>query len=374
MNRSKGGLALAAALVMLLATTGCNKLTARAQLDKGVQEFNGQRYEGAIEHFKTAAALDPDLLTARLYLAIAEGVQEFKGQKYEGAIEHFKAAVALDPELLAAHLYLAIALEQLYIPSEETPDNLRTASQAIEEFKKVQAGVNSPAVALDPDVLTAGLSAPPPPPPPPPDNLAAFGYLPESCGSATPDSANQAIKGYKKVQMDANSAKEAKLYALKGIGSLYFLTREFDQSRDFYRQATEMNPNDPENYYMLGAMAWFDTYETAVNLKESVGLRIDDPYLKTKESQKACESVRSASGTKIDSGLDSFQKALALRPEYWEAMAYMTQLYVRKADIECSNQAAHDTDISMANEWNVRTLASCKVEKQTAGSSNGNSK
>jgi tetratricopeptide (TPR) repeat protein len=253
---------------------------------------------------------------------------------------------------------------------------LRTASQAIEEFKKVQTGANSPAVALDPDVLTAGLRAPPPPPPPPPDNRAAFGYLPESCESATPDNANQAIEEYKKVQIAANSAKEAKLYALKSIGSLYFLTREFDQSRDFYRQATEMNPNDPENYYMLGVMAWFDTYRTATHLKASAGLRIDDPYLKTKESQKTCESVRSASGTKIDSGLDSFQKALALRPEYWEAMAYMTLLYLRKADIECGNQAAHHTDIKMANDRNVRTLASCKpkAEKQTSGSSNGNSK
>jgi tetratricopeptide (TPR) repeat protein len=84
---------------MLLASTGCNKLRARDQLNKGVQAY--------------------------------------KNQKFEEAIERFKNAVALDPHLLNARLYLATAYAQQYIPGADTPDNNRMAEQAIEEFKRV---------------------------------------------------------------------------------------------------------------------------------------------------------------------------------------------------------------------------------------------
>ena len=43
-----------AALVSLAA--GCNKLKARDQLNKGVQQYKAAHYEAAIDHFKNAAA------------------------------------------------------------------------------------------------------------------------------------------------------------------------------------------------------------------------------------------------------------------------------------------------------------------------------
>jgi tetratricopeptide (TPR) repeat protein len=88
-------LAVAAALL----ATGCNKLKARDQLNKGVQAY--------------------------------------KGAKYEEAIEHFKNAVSLDENLKVAKLYLATAYAQQYVPDVDTPENKRNAQQAIEEYKKV---------------------------------------------------------------------------------------------------------------------------------------------------------------------------------------------------------------------------------------------
>jgi tetratricopeptide (TPR) repeat protein len=83
----------------LLATTGCNKLRARDQLNKGVKAYRSANYEQAIEHFKTA--------------------------------------VFLDNELKVAKLYLATAYAQQYVPGVEAPDNIRMANQAIDEYKKV---------------------------------------------------------------------------------------------------------------------------------------------------------------------------------------------------------------------------------------------
>ena len=94
--RVLAGISIALAL---LATTGCTKLKARDQLNKGVQSYKNARYEESIEHFRNAVTLDPTLLNARIYLATAYAQQ--------------------------------------YVPGAETDENKRFAAKAIEEYKNV---------------------------------------------------------------------------------------------------------------------------------------------------------------------------------------------------------------------------------------------
>ncbi|MBV9610563.1 MAG: hypothetical protein JO187_13460, partial [Acidobacteria bacterium] len=72
-------LALVCVLALLVFLSGCTKLRARDQLNKGVQSYKNAKYEDAIEHFKNAVSLDPALLTARLYLATAYAQQYIPG-------------------------------------------------------------------------------------------------------------------------------------------------------------------------------------------------------------------------------------------------------------------------------------------------------
>jgi tetratricopeptide (TPR) repeat protein len=99
MSRSARLVTVLAVAAALLSTTGCDKLRARDQLNKGVQAYKAAQYESAIEHFKNAVSLDKDLKTAKLYLATA---------------------------------YM-----QQYVPGIDTPDNNANAQQAIQEFKEV---------------------------------------------------------------------------------------------------------------------------------------------------------------------------------------------------------------------------------------------
>ena len=62
---------LGAVLLSLPFSSGCQKLRARDQLNKGVAAFRNAQFQAAIMHFKTAVGLDPTLLNARLYLATA---------------------------------------------------------------------------------------------------------------------------------------------------------------------------------------------------------------------------------------------------------------------------------------------------------------
>ena len=66
-----------------------------------------------------------------------KGVDAYKSAHYEEAIGHFQRATQLDPSLPMAKTYLATALAQNVVPGLDTPDNLKTANQAIEIFQQV---------------------------------------------------------------------------------------------------------------------------------------------------------------------------------------------------------------------------------------------
>jgi tetratricopeptide (TPR) repeat protein len=110
MNRFARTPVLAALLVILMVSlTGCDRLKARDQLNKGVAAFKAGRYEEAILHFQNAEKLDPKLPTAKEFLATS--------------------------------------LSQNVIPGLTTPENLKTANQAITTFQEV--------IAQDPSDINA---------------------------------------------------------------------------------------------------------------------------------------------------------------------------------------------------------------------------
>jgi len=90
-------LATGALIALVIMTDGCNKLKARDNLNKGVNSFRSGQYTAAADDFKTAIGLDPDLASARLYLATAYMTQ--------------------------------------WVPGSESPDNVRNMNSALQEFQ-----------------------------------------------------------------------------------------------------------------------------------------------------------------------------------------------------------------------------------------------
>jgi len=112
--------AVAALLILAAGVSGCNKLHARDLLNKGVAAFKEAQFDKAVEFFKEAKELDPDLMNARLYLATAYASQYIPGapsdeNKRHGdeAIAEYKSVLEKDPNNLSAIDGLASILYQM---------------------------------------------------------------------------------------------------------------------------------------------------------------------------------------------------------------------------------------------------------------------
>src|SRR5262245_55995630 len=66
-----------------------------------------------------------------------QGVAAFRNGNYESAIELFRQALEIEPNLNVAELYLATAYSQRFVPGVQTRENLSFAENAIESYKRV---------------------------------------------------------------------------------------------------------------------------------------------------------------------------------------------------------------------------------------------
>ena len=68
---------------------------------------------------------------------VNEGVQAFQQAHYEDAIEHFEQAVTLDPDLMQAKMYLAATYLQVFEPGVDTPENVIWATKALDQYSEI---------------------------------------------------------------------------------------------------------------------------------------------------------------------------------------------------------------------------------------------
>jgi Tetratricopeptide repeat len=271
MNKNLRLLTLAAVVLALFSSVGCDKLRARDQLNKGVKSYKDNHYEQAIDHFQQAVQLDPTLINARMYLATAYVSQ--------------------------------------YIPGVDSPDNLRTAQQAIDEYQKV---------------------------------------------------------------IDANPSRDQKVNSAKGIAYLYLNEKKWDDAKKYYRMASDLDQNDPEPYYSVGVIDWTACYQPRMEKRAALGMKPEENLNpKNKDQMKACAELKVQNASSIQEGIDSLNKAIQLRPDYDDAMAYLNLMYREKGDVECDDLATRAEDLKTADHWVDETLRIKKAKADKAAQSAG---
>jgi tetratricopeptide (TPR) repeat protein len=214
-----------------------------------------------------------------------KGVAAFKAGQSDAAIEDFKRAKEADPSLMNARVYLATAYASLYIPGAPSPENKARGEQAIKEFKEI-------------------------------------------------------------LDIDQNN-----LSAIDGIGSLLFQmagtppvdTKGFEESKTYHQRHIQIKPDDPEPYYWIGVIDW------TLAFRGNGEMRLDYNKNNIKKQVKEADPLPAALRTEyaskygqlVEEGIGDLQKAISLRPDYDDAMAYLGLLYRRKADmVESADERA----------------------------------
>jgi tetratricopeptide (TPR) repeat protein len=231
-----------------------------------------------------------------------KGVMAYKNAKYEEAIDHFQQSAALDPTLINAKMYLATAYEQQYIPGVDSPDNVHMAEQAIVQFKSV----------LD----------------------------------------------------STNAVREQRVTSAKGVASLYYNMKKFDDAKKYNRMVSDMDPNDPDPYYSIGVIDWAACYQPRMEARAKLGMKPEEHLnAKNKDQKKTCDELKEKNSSSVQEGIEELNTALKIRPDYDDAMAYLNLMYREKADLECDDLDARAADLKTADHWVDETL---RVKKEKA--------
>jgi tetratricopeptide (TPR) repeat protein len=213
---------------------------------------------------------------------------------------------------------------------------------AIENFKN--------AVALDDSLKNAKLYL---------ATAYAQQYIPGVDSPENVQNATNAIEQYQAVlQQDPKN-----INSIKGIAYLYLQMKKFEDAKAYYRKALGLEPNDPESYYSIGVIDWTQAYQPRMEERAKIGLRPDEAL----KDKKLCAKLRDQGDAIIQDGMDSLNKAIQLREDYDDAMAYMNLLYREKADRECDQPDQRAADLKTADDWVDKTMAAkkAKADKQT---------
>jgi tetratricopeptide (TPR) repeat protein len=243
---------------MVLSMSGCNRLAARDQLNKGVEAY--------------------------------------KGAHYEEAINHFQRATQLDPSLPMAKSYLATALAQNVVPGLDTKDNLDMAQQSISIFQEV----------LDKD------------------------------------------------PHDVNSMKQ--------VAGIEFSIKRLDDAKSWQKRVLQEDPKDPEAAYTVGVIDWMEAHQNTLSALAPAGLN-DDGEGNAKAPKKVMEPLRAKNAPLVEEALQYLNQAVANRPNYDDAMAYLNLIYRRKADVDWGNEGARKEDLAKAEDWRTKAMGVRKANE-----------
>jgi tetratricopeptide (TPR) repeat protein len=94
---------------LLCSATGCKRLQANNQINRGVQEFKNGHFEKAEDHFQQAVEIDPNNLNPRIYLAttyasqVVPGLDTPENKKLaQNALDGFQEVLRRDPKNINA--------------------------------------------------------------------------------------------------------------------------------------------------------------------------------------------------------------------------------------------------------------------------------
>jgi Tfp pilus assembly protein PilF len=162
-------------------------------------------------------------------------------------------------------------------------------------------------------------------------------YIPGAQSEENQKFADMAIETFNKVlEKDPGNVT-----AVTGLASIYQGTDQVQKAREYYMKNAEMAPDDPTPFYAVGSMDWAIVFDKAAPPPPEEQSRI------------------------IEEGLQYLDKALALNPNYEDAMTYKNLLYREKARLAATEEEKTALT-AQADEWFNKALATRKANQEKA--------
>jgi tetratricopeptide (TPR) repeat protein len=210
-------------------------------------------------------------------IAIKEGNRAYEQEDYATALRQYSRARQIDTTFPDLDRMIGYSQIGLYVPDEKSPANEKHADAAIAELSRYLQKRPDDRIARD-ALINMYLNA---------------------------NRTSQAID-YFRVYLQGHPGD---LEAVKSIATLYAKQGNFNESLNWYEKITLLDSKNPESYYIYGVVC----YEKVAKNPPA------DPNEKLGIIQK---------------GLNALNRAIQLKPDYSEAMAYVNLLYRQQALVE----------------------------------------
>ena len=211
---------------------------------------------------------------------IKKGNEFFKAGQYQTALAAYQDALRLDPGEAKLHKNIGLAYMGLYQPGSKHPKDLEYAAKAIEHLKTYTEAV-------------------------PADRKAREFLVSMYLATERYDDAIAFYQGLVK-----ENPKDVK--AMQSLAQMYFKKGDVQNALQWLRKRLDAETSPAakaEVYYFIGVQAWDRSYNF--------------PDIPLDER-----------GRIVDEGIDALNKALQIKPDYFEALSYLNLLYREKAKID----------------------------------------
>ena len=148
------------------------------------------------------------------------------------------------------------------------------------------------------------------------------------------------------------------LLATESIASLYYNTKDFKSAQEWNKKVVALDPTNKEAFYTLGVIAWTDFLGADREARNNEKMKPEDPAPLKDNKERA--ALKDKYWQSLTDGVEDEKKALAIDPEYVNALSYMNLLVRYRADLEDSKDQAN-ADVKEADNWMEKALTTQKT-------------
>ena len=254
--------------------------------------------------------------------AFQTGNEQYKKAEYKAAVEEYSLAVGFNPDLGYAYFFLGNSYDNLYKGTKKgDPENDAYLTKAVENYKKAIEKLTG----KDPTQQKY--------------RKLSFEYLIAAYGTDKMNDIEKAVP----IAQELIAAEPDDATNYQALGKLYEENGRYDEAEAMFKKAIEVKPNDPLGYEVLAGyfnrQGEFDktmaAFETRANMEPNnpEAWHTMAPYYSDK-AMKDLKLTREVAKKYVMRGLEVEEKALAINPEYFAALAYKNILLRQEALLE----------------------------------------